>query len=327
MKCPHCGGLIQVLVLSGGSEVDKNGVGVDMGVDICNINWQRSNGVIAAELGLSSQKVSVLRRKLGKPKATRWNLAFQNADWSKTNEQLAGEIGCASHTVKYWRDSLQKPRSSRQNWNKQKRLVTDEQIKAADWEFKTDVALSREWGISRERVRQIRARGKFPECRLKNWHDRETFQFAEWVERHRDTALKDKSGKEVIDAAPDEFKGSMSREGMRKVLLRLGFKVTRIRKPRKYPVDRINFALPNIALSFIWDAPKNVFGSMRYRECRPAPKWKVNGGFCVRFLSDPQFLDAVQREIEVAKQNGFTPREDDLKKWLEYRRELAHSTP
>lgn len=87
---------------------------------------------------------------------------FSSLDWFKTNRLLASETGFCALTVRAWRYRLGHPKA---RW---KRLPEwDEHHRRADWakvDWKLqDIILSKQLGVSRERVRQVRRRLEKPD--------------------------------------------------------------------------------------------------------------------------------------------------------------------
>lgn len=88
---------------------------------------------------------------------------FKALDWTKSNVDLSRETGYSLGVLSNWRRRLNMPLV-----NMFTKKVSEEQLSSADWENRRDIDLAREWGVSRERVRQLRAERNSPETVFQN---------------------------------------------------------------------------------------------------------------------------------------------------------------
>jgi hypothetical protein len=165
--------------------------------------------------------------------------------------------------------------------------------RSVDW-TQRDAALSRELGVSRERVRQVRAEhGMGPSAERAA-----ALQFEEYVAQNSHAV----HGLSVADAI--ELSGSATtRNAARRVLRKYGIKAYRS-EPRWHHLD---WRLPNRDLALIHHLDPRQVASIRSRLKVGKAKWDVSGGRKVTSQAYRLMLTAEERRA--AKSNGQAPRQ------------------
>lgn len=293
------------------------------GIDWLSVDWSKTTADIARELGADYATVYRQRFLLGKPRNTKLsNLPWHTVDWSQTNGTIAAQLGTNATNVRIWRQKLGKPVSTVSRQAEHRRIVPLDVIQSADWANETDCMIGRRWNVSRERVRQIRQEGHYPECRWKAMTE-PAVRFCAWVAKNLES-LKTQDFSAVIDAYP--AKSEISRCTCRKLLPQFGFTVLRNRRMsesmKTYPYDAFNWGLPNKVLGMIWGTAAENLANLRVRDGRPAPKWDIRG-WNNAWLHDKEFGKAVADEAYSAVGLGYKGGLQKVTRWLEKRRESA----
>lgn len=90
-------------------------------VDWSSIDWSRQDRDIAEELQINPNRVSLTRRRLGKPRARFWHKPktfpallerWNQVDWRHANVTLSAKIGVSQERVRQIRKLLKKPKST-----------------------------------------------------------------------------------------------------------------------------------------------------------------------------------------------------------------------
>lgn len=267
---------------------------------------------IAAAVALKLEPLLKKTRKPRKPskeyssKLSR--IDWESVDWRKTNNKIAAELGLSTQSVRQRRIHLGKPKSDK-SFRNHKRLIPEDWIAEADWLYETDVFLARRWHCSRERVRQIRQARGFPVCKIKNT-SLNGVEFYRWADQNK-AALEPLGYAAILEQSPP----GMSRSWKIRTLQDLGYR--RTHPNQVHPVDQMNWALPNLILELIWRTPYNYVAQMRSRQVRPKHKFGISGFSWIH--NHPDFLAAIQAEIEKAKSLGVEPDEAAIQAWRERR--------
>ncbi len=238
-------------------------------------DWKnKSNHELAAEFGLQPQQVLSLRNKLRAPlynymavRKRELLKRFENVDWNLQDTQIAKQINSSNSDVRRWRIALGKPPSPNIWKRTVARLVL--KYKDLDWENNRDIDLSIQLGLSRERVRQIRIALKRPCCKFAGCH-KKMIQFRQIFADHIESktpvpwedfqAIFPNSGKEIYD----RWSRSAGLEPVRR----------ENRGPKaKYYWQHLDWRLPNIFLSRIWNIPRSHIGAKRYEFHLGEPAW------------------------------------------------------
>jgi hypothetical protein len=227
-------------------------------------------------------------------------------DWSKNNSEIAAELGIGINNVLKYRAKLGQKNPFTPQAARPHRTVTKEMIESANWLEDRDVDICQKWGVTRERVRQIRIENKKPEC---IYQGRYGLPLLKAINANRAELI----GLDLVDIAAKltPVVGTIKRSSLVSALKFLGveFKTKRLRYSNmKYPRDEMNWDLPNIVLAKIYGCSTSCIANARSRDCKPHPKWRL-GGFFKGFLT-VDFTDALVREINLAKTHGFDFKED-----------------
>lgn len=275
-------------------------------IDWEKVDWTKSNNVLAYELQISYQTVLTYRHKLGKHGLIKSrflkysNIDWENLDWlNKSDQMLSRELGIQSGTIRNNRIKLKKPRSLKywHNDNQSNKKISDEEIKNIDWVNNSDIFLAKKFGVTRERIRQIRLKLDAPQCK---WYKIHTDQLdnIKYLETNRDN-LQNKDLKEIISLLPNK---NYLKNTITKHLDKYGIKYTLPRHPsKKYDLNIYNFNLPNIILSKIWGEQHYTFAILRNRNLLQKSLWSTAG-----FRDDVKkksFIRAIKAEIVKAKKH------------------------
>lgn len=274
------------------------------------LDWTKRNTELAAELGCGAAWVSNHRSKLGKPKATKWShIPWDTLDWNKSDQLLCGELGITINTIRKHRIRLGKAVGT-----VLRQKVSPEQIEQADWEHFTDMELSRQWHVTRERVRQIRLERKKPQC-IFGHAPSESLELLRYINEHR-AELQSKTLKEAARTLPEKLNYSTAKRLFRKCGLR--FVRERI---NKYPIELMDWRLPNIILGMIWSFDSWKIALLRSNYLKQKPQWFA-GGLFGTFFNDPVFLEVMNAEIEKAKADGIEVDRVKIENYLAERRRI-----
>ena len=277
--------------------------------DLSGVDWTKSNADIAALTGLCASTVSNYRgKKSGGIRSSKLSRAvnWAGVDWTKNNQVLAAELGVSIVGVNGWRKKLNKPQAFSPGDPITKKPVSDEQINSADWRNLRDVDICSRWGVSRERVRQLRLEHNKPACRFECFSKPKIglILAAEGV-RESIAGKNIKAIATILQPLVGQIRIILLREALN--FAAIPFTERRERHHHKYPADAMDWRLPNIVLQKIYGAPTNVIASMRFLNAKPAPNWNIKGGFS-RFFNDEKFKVALEQELLRAAAVGFNRR-------------------
>lgn len=235
---------------------------------------------------------------------------WDKLDWSRNDQDIARELKVEPAVIRNVRKKLGKQRAPRRDYRLK---ATEEMLAAVDWKNLRDAEISRLLRVSRERVRQIRIHRGEP-C------ERETMKSKipsaiKWLQEHR-AEMEGKSWREIISLIPIEMAPSTKR-----VVLRMsGIKYLRenIGDIAKLPV---NWELPNGYLVMIWGLTQQAWSNHRRNYDKGDAKWCAMG-YSNKYAKDPEFLEAVSKEIDKARTTGREVDEDAIWSLVE-RKQLA----
>lgn len=287
--------------------------------DWVSVDWSKTNTEIAAILGTNPGYVSLHRGMLGQPSVTKHSATFRDVDWTKNDQEISAELGLDPGVVCGWRHRLGQPVAThyKPHWSR----VSAEDIANVDWARFTDAELAREWGVGRERVRQIRQKNKMPLCKFKNCKQSDA-SILRWIDDHRDEF----SGKTLKEASA-LIQSDRDMTVKARWLRRCGIKpIPSLECDRSHPygpewLPKVDWDLPNCVLVFTWKRKYHFFAINRYRLLKKKAAWHAGGGFST-FWKNEDFLAAVKAQFEVARKYGIIPDEKGFKQWIEYRSEL-----
>lgn len=280
-------------------------------IDWKHVDWNKSSRELSAELDVGYSVVNQYRWRYGHQKVgtkkTR-HIDWSKVDWSKNNQQIAGELGILPGSVASYRQRFRKPPSK----GHKPRVVTKEMIEAVDWVNTRDIAISKQWGVSRERVRQIRLVKNKPRCVL-----RTTIALHEEVERWLLANKETISGMlahEVSELCPIDAAREIKFRTMKKVDIQF---VWRKSKQSLAEVYDVNWAIPNNILDWIWNRNEHWAAVNRWKLQKPKAKyfrrWRIMDE--AQFAQVPGLVKAVQAEIEKAKKVGVEPKIQELREY------------
>ena len=192
--------------------------------------------------------------------------------------------------------------------------VSPEEIEQTDWEHFTDTELSRKLHVTRERVRQIRLQQKKPQC-IFGHAPSKSMDLLRYINEHR-AELQSKTIREAAIALPSNLNYVTAQKLFRKCGLR--FVRERI---TKYPVELMDWRLPNIILGMIWPYGSWKIALLRSNHLKQKPEWFA-GGLFGTFFNDPVFLETMNAEIEKAKANGIEVDKVKIENYLAERRRI-----
>lgn len=253
---------------------------------------------------------------------------WDEMDWTKNNNQLGREMKLSPQLVGKFRNRLGKPPAERKVGSG-KRKIDPELLRNADWENKIDVELARAWGVSRERVRQLRDLQGRP-CLVRN----RTYQSrlaAKWLAENAQKI----SGQHMHDVIR-QMPGALGLPTKRDLVRESGIVVD---ENRRWTASRytdtlvpktVNWDLPNKFLHMIYIGTErngknwNRVATDRSRLNAPKSKW-WSSGFANRFIFDPEFHKALEVEIKKAKAMGRIVDEKTIHEHIEKRRNFAKS--
>jgi hypothetical protein len=272
--------------------------------DWSKIDWDKSNSQLVAETGLNYQTICKARREVGhKPIATAAHpkIDWKTVDWSRNNQQLSSELRVPVGTVKFIRErnNFQEPIINSEHGN---RLITDEMIAAVQWNLSRDIDISKQWHVSRERVRQIRQQRGYPVCAI-NSVEIKAVEFEKWLLENKDL-ITDKNAHEVADSCPIKLIMHRKRELMRKSTIPFQWERPAAGAITGVP---INWELPNKLLASIWNIKPHQIANHRCQWGKPHPKFTTCGRYFDRIKEIPGFKEALAAEIQKAKTLGKTP--------------------
>lgn len=281
-------------------------------IDWSKVDWDKSGVELAAELNIGQATIGVRRRMYGHPKkgtARFRHMDWASVDWNKGNQQLSGELGIGIHTVAQYRQRCGHPSSAYIA-----RIITPEMIEAVDWERTRDQTISKLWGVSRERVRQIRLQEQKPRCILKTT-DTRTQEMEKWLLDNR-SSLEGKLASIVAKQCPIDMDLPRKFRAMKAVDIQFTWMSS---KRSTASCLNVNWEIPNTLINLIWNKNDNWAGSNRNRLCKPKSPYKHNpfgsGGWAVGVSRLTKLRAAIAEEIKKAQALGITPRFKELKRY------------
>lgn len=212
--------------------------------DYSSWDWTKRNIDLAREHDVSIVTVGNWRYRLGHSRRTIHYPACEKWDWTKSDSAIARENKVNIGSVRMWRVRLNKAAAPR-DFNA---LPTADFIpsvsqakvdwKALDWK-KADIQIAREIGVTRERVRQVRASLGIPK---NQFHIVKFEAFKKQFEGRE--CLTYEEANSVSPISVDTFAIYCSKLG-----------ITRIRKTSQHDprYDLMNWDIPNVLLKDIWN--------------------------------------------------------------------------
>lgn len=291
------------------------------GFDWNSVDWTRSNREIAEPSGLSYLTVAIKRRSLGIEPTRRWqhskysDYPWETVDWSKSNNELSRRTGLGIGVIRNYRIKLGKPKPDyHASYRGESVKVTDDMIRSADWEFSRDQDLALKWGVSRERIRQIRQAYGKPSCRFKHLTGK-LLECLRWICMNK-PSIEGMHLSEVLPLLPSGTRQVKIR-AIRKSGVRIDWTYSH---PTCNPHVRImNWDLPNVALKMIWTdfGPVNGIAMARLKYSFGRSKWDLR--WWKHRKLPGQLLDAIAAEIVKAKSAGVSPDEAAVAEWIKAR--------
>lgn len=273
-------------------------------IDWKSLDWDKSNLELMSELGINSVQVSAGRLLYGHGKlcnARYRHIPWRKLDWTKNNQELAIETGVSIQVVQKIRHRLNHPAVNGVYRNRRESAVP-EMLATTDWQWERDADIARRFGVSRERVRQIRLEHRLPECLIRGaQNDAETLLAQKWICANRNS-LDGRIATEVADECP----GNLKIERKYDLLRKWGVKLQYYKHP--LPAEAglpINWELPNQLIELIWNRPKAWASLNRYRWNKVSPKYETRFVGLESALKNPDCVKAIEVEIEKAKAAGI----------------------
>lgn len=276
-------------------------------IDWSKVDWDKSNYELCTELfgpyvsnfPKKSGLISHYRKKFGHPKIGTFRtrtIDWKALDWSKSNNELARQINFSANVIRDYRARLGNPPSYARGGNRPRCVITDEMINAADWANVRDNQLARSWGVSRERVRQIRLERRMPAFCGVTSQMKEMQEAVLWLNEHADQL----NGKYMVEIAR-EMPGDRNYTWKRRALHASKVKYRR-GGPYAFSTKTAmaaNWELPNRVLVSIWGWNPKCVGSIRGRYSNKSPKWSLYGHY--EGLHSEEFKKAIDDEIKKAR--------------------------
>jgi len=282
-------------------------------IDPATIDWDKPNNMLSAELNIPAINISKLRHKFGRRKlfnAKTAHVNWRQLDWTKNNQELSRELGISITSIVKQRLRL----GHAQPINPQKnRAVTQEMIEAVDWSICHDSHLAKQWGITRERVRQIRQQNQKPKCQL-NTCDSLTMEFEKWLLDNEST-VTGMLAAEVANMSPSTLNKSRKFYVMKRTRIPFIFKRFREHSSINLP---INWYLPNVFIESIWNKSHNWAASTRNRFSLPKAEFTHHKNLDQdgSHLFDMESLyPLISDDIEKVTKLGIKPNMERLKKY------------
>lgn len=251
-----------------------------------SLDWNKPTTALAAETGMPWQNLNQWRKKLGKPKATKWYPACLSWNWDRSNGELMREHGCHWNSVRQLRDLHGMPYA---NGILNDRPVIPKPPRAerrkVDWAMvdwtKTDVEPAETADCCREYIRQKRLQLNQPRPPMK-WRLRKFIRFAEYFKGR--TQLTHKEACEFERLSLATFRGYCHELGI--TIPHNPFYGCQI-----HPWHIIDMSLPNILIAEIWKASSPSVATHRSKHMKHGPLFK-----CVRGRVPEQFITLVEAE-------------------------------
>lgn len=288
-----------------------------------SVDWSKTNTEIAHSLGTNPVYVCAMRSRLRQPSVTKHSETFRNVDWTKNDQEISAELKMDPGVVCGWRHRLGHPVAThyKPRYTNDTARVSAEDIANADWARFTDAELGRGWGISRERVRQIRQKNNLPRCKFLNIRQSDA-EILRWIDDHR-AELEGKTIKEAATLIPSDRDVTVKQRWLAKCSVTTTPSFERDKSHPYGPewLPKVDWRLPNCVLIFAWRKKVFFFATHRYRLLKPKAAWHPAGGFST-FFTREDFQAAVRAQFEVARQAGIIPDEKGFKQWIKYRKEM-----
>lgn len=279
-----------------------------------SFDWSKSDHALAKDLAVSPITVNRWRFTVshGIPdRFEKYDMDFEAFDWKKNDSLLSKEWKLSSSVIGSYRRRFNKPYPTVNAYNT---IVTVEKLDSVDWEQTKDIDIARQFGVSRERVRQLRAQLGKPDCQVSRLGQK-AVAVLNWAKQNRE-GLDGKSIRDISELVPH---GGISRDQVYQLLRRTDIKFgpdTR-RSYRGFNWDALNWKLPNIVLALIYGFPEYRIATTRNERYKVYPDWRL-GGFS-KEIHDPELLSAITAEKAVAIANGVKLDEKRLDDWIKYK--------
>ncbi len=245
----------------------RNPRGAPLKHDYASWDWTKRDCDLCREHHVGPGLVSLMRRKLGHPKVTKHYPACLAWDWTKTNVDIAREQGVEITIVRQYRLILNKPAVDREPTDElHVAPIKDHDWDAQDW-TRRDVDIARDLGVTRERVRQVRAkRGLTPK--------------RQYIDRYAEFLKAVNGAKSLSFREAKQMGVKISAFTFPRYCTRAGIERHRNDDPRiKYPWNQMNWDLPNILLREIWGVGGfNLLATHRSNHLKPKPAFRSMRG-------------------------------------------------
>lgn len=278
---------------------------------LCCVGLRRSTGLIEQCLRIQKslpqtdgsirleirEEWMPIPRKMSRSKYSR--IDWAGMDWSKNDQQIARMTGVPAASVRHYRRKLGAPCSPGHVNGSHLRKIPEDLIASADWENQRDMDLAEKWGVSRERVRQIRMEREKPACKFHHVNKIQ-IEMGQWLNDHR-KEIEGRPAHDVVREMPQLVFITTKLKALKKSGIPFDWsKAFRMTRLRSYDM---NWSLPNLLLSMIWGERTWTVANYRCRGCLGKPKWTF-GRFSRSWVKSGRFEQAVLREIEKAKAKG-----------------------
>jgi hypothetical protein len=228
-------------------------------------------------------------------------IKWEEIDWARSNTNIAIDLGIKGKYVAQQRELLGKPCHDRRGqWKKGAAKVTEEMLQSTDWANERDIDLARKWGVTRERVRQIRVAKKAPSPSQFPMGDVRVRSTMKWLAENKE-ALNGKYIGDIVKQMPPDIRGRSRRMELVKAA---GIEAVYNGDKKEWSGVEVNWDIPNAWLSTIYDRKSFFFGVLRYNRMARKAKWRMSG-FGMGNVRDKSFREAIRAEIEKAKAAGL----------------------
>lgn len=283
-----------------------------------SFDWSKSDYVLSKDLAVTPLTVNKWRFTVCSGKVpnrfAKYDVDFEALDWQKNDSLLSKEWKLSSSVIGAYRRRFSKPFPTVNAYNT---ILTGEKWDSVDWAQTKDVDIARQFGVTRERIRQLRAQLGKPDCMVKGLGSK-AIEVLRWVRENRES-LNGKSMREVSELVPHT---GMVRSQVYELLHRTDVVFgPDVRKTYKgFNWDVLNWKLPNIVLGLIYGFPEYRIAITRNQRYKVYPDWRL-GGFS-KEIHDPELLAAITAEKAVAIANGVKVDEQRLDDWIKYKQSL-----
>lgn len=292
----------------------------DMLLDLWKtFDWSLTDCALAMKLCVCPGTVSRWRYKVQSGVSpspfSKYDVDWDALDWSRNNALLSRDCGIDAKVIGSYRMRMGKQMPTVHAFNI---ILTDERLATVDWEMTADADIARAFGVSRERIRQIRLKLGKPQCKVKGLHLKAA-TILRWLVENRDN-LEGKSLSEIAELAPHE---GTARPVVYDLIKRSGIKLgpgSPHFRHRGFDWNQINFDLPNIVLSLIWGFSQCRIGTTRNINFKPYQKWWL-GGFS-KEIHEPELLLAIEEEKQKAIAAGIGVDEQKLDDWIKWKQQV-----